>query len=218
MYKVDPIALIPKEKHQLLEQVYGKNWQAEVANKFQAIENQIHGNLHDRFGGLSASGNKDQYLAGLANLIPFGHKKMSANDFGELHKKVMEGGFAKGSKMLCSEFCATTIAASIVELDKQIKEDIRKSKVGKLTGVDLDKETIVKVPFGKHENLHKMHPDRLLKVLKSHNCVQPVVTTATKYVTDKAVKIGKALKEKTKTKKPPVKTDKGKKQSSSLSI
>ena len=87
----------------------------------------------------------------------------------------MTGEYAKqeNPKMLCSEFCATTIAVSLVELDKQIKEDISKKKVSKITGVDLEKP-IVKIPFGKHENLHKMHPDRLLKVLKSHNCVEAV--------------------------------------------
>ncbi len=198
MYKVDPVALIPKENHILLKQVYGENWKQEVANKFKMIENEIHTKAHDKFGNLSASSEKEQHLAGLANVIPFGHKQLKSNDFKELHNKVMSGGYAKekDSNMLCSEFCATTIVASIVELDKQIKEDLGKSKLGKQIGVDLTKD-IVQVPFGKHENLHKMHPDRLLKVLKDHNCVEPVITKASsQYIKEEALKIGKVIKQK----------------------
>jgi hypothetical protein len=195
MYKVDPIALIPKEQHQLLQQVYGDNWKSEIVNKFKTIENELHTNASDKFGHLSASEGREQYLAGLANIVPFGHKQLKANDFNELHNKVMTGEYAKqeNPKMLCSEFCATTIAVSLVELDKQIKEDISKKKVSKITGVDLEKP-IVKIPFGKHENLHKMHPDRLLKVLKSHNCVEAVTTKAADYIKEAAAKIAKSAK------------------------
>lgn len=41
---------------------------------------------------------------------------------------------------------------------------------------------LVKIPFGDHEDLHKMHPDRLLEELRKANCVQAVTTSTSKYV------------------------------------
>lgn len=115
---------------------------------------------------MGASSEKQQYLAGLANIIPFGHKKLNATDYKDMHEKIMGGEFAKqrDTSMLCSEFVATTIAVSVVELDKQIKEDMRKNKGLMQAGVDLNKD-VVQVPFSKHENLHKMYPDRLVSKL-----------------------------------------------------
>lgn len=198
MYKIDPIALISKENHLLLQQVYGADWQQEIVNKFKTVENEIHTNVYSKFGRLSASAETDQYFAGLANIIPFGHKQLKTNDFKEIHSKAMTGEYTKerSPKMLCSEFCASTIVTSLVELDKQIKEDMlrwEENKAIKLTGANL-KQDILKIPFGKHENLHKMHPDRLLQVLASHHCVEPVQTTSSKYIQEVAIKIAKDAK------------------------
>jgi hypothetical protein len=59
--------------------------------------------------------------------VPFGHKQVKANDFEEIHRKVMSNHYAseKNPTMLCSEFSAVTTIAALVELDKQIKKDIR---------------------------------------------------------------------------------------------
>ena len=171
MYQIDPVALIPKEHHQLLQQVYGENWQSEVAGKFKIIENESYINGATRFSGLVAGVRELENASGIASWIPFGHKKLTPNDFEELHQDIMtRGKYTQRSGILCSSFCAISIATTLVELDKQIQEDIRSSQVK--TG-QKHALNIVTIPFGKHEDLYKMHPERLLEVLKSYNCVTP---------------------------------------------
>ena len=118
MHKVDPVKLILEDRHAMLEQVYGKEWKQVVATKFKNIESELHNDARTKFGPIGASSEKQQYLAGLANVVPFGHKKLSATDYKDMHEKIMSGEFAKqrDTNMLCSEFVATTIAVSVVEL------------------------------------------------------------------------------------------------------
>ena len=82
---------------------------------------------------------------------------------------------------------------------------MRKHKGLKLAGVDFDKD-VVQVPFGKHENLHRMHPDRLVSELKKRGCVETVVTTSAKYFKPKGVKAAKAIGSKLKQSKANSKT------------
>ncbi len=177
MYQIDPIALISDKNRQLLGEKYGENWQEKILNKFKIIENDLHTQSHVNFSGLTARNASTGIKAGLADLVPFGHKKFKANDFEELHRKVVDGKGVNRQDMLCSAFTAITIATSMVELNKQIQQDTG------LTG------EVVKVPFGKHENLGKMHPDRLESVLRSFNCIKPVITKSADYIKEEAMKI-----------------------------
>lgn len=114
MYKIDPIALIPKDMHQVLEQTYGKSWKEQVTQKFKAVDTDLH---TKNFSNLAANSPTPQYFAGLADIIPFGHKKFAANDWKKLHNDMMEGKQKADESMLCSEFSAVMIAVSIVELN-----------------------------------------------------------------------------------------------------
>ena len=184
-YKIDLSALVPKEQHELMESTYGKSWKEIITTKYKLIENDIHGSkTQSRFGDLRAAsgGGITQVKAGLANLVPFGHKQVKENDFEEIHRKVMSNHYATHAHptMLCSEFSGVTTIAALVELNKQIKQDIgaKKDELGMVRSVP---ETVVKIPFGKHENLHKLHPSRLLKVLQEHGCVEKVKVKTDEY-------------------------------------
>lgn len=183
MYKIDPIALIPKEHHQLLEQLYETNWKLAVASKFKVIENELYINGYDNFRGQIAGVNELENASAMASFIPFGHKKLKPNDFEELHQDVMtRGKYNKKSGMLCSSFCAISIATSLVELDKQIKKDIISSKLEQ-DAKKINTLNIVTIPFGKHEDLYKIHPERLLVILKSYNCVEAIqLQTVGRYI------------------------------------
>lgn len=94
----------------------------------------------------------------------------------KLHSDMMAGGQKGDQSMLCSEFSAVMIAVSVVELNAQIKKDMATK------GIPTPKDDIVNIPFGKHEDLHKMHPDRLLEELRKAKCIQAATTSTTKYV------------------------------------
>ncbi len=192
MYKIDVISLIPEEHHRLLHQVYGEDWQAKIVAKFKTIENEIYTNGHTKFSGLQAGISTVEQVAGLASIIPFGHKQLTPNDFEELHNNVMAEKYTQETSMMCSQFCAIAIATCLVELNKQIKEDIKKSSLA--DNIKVNELNIVKIPFGKHDNLNTMHPDRLLEVLKSYNCIKPVQAKSTEYIKEASVEITKTAK------------------------
>ena len=169
-YQIQIDKLISKEQQTLLEKAFGENWKQEVNTMFKQVERDIHDGTIQNFSGLSASAETEQYKSGLASLLPFGlgHKQFKENDFKDIHKKVMEGHYKKNrTEMLCSEFVAHTTIAGLVELNKRLDTKLKEKDLPVPIGKD-----IVKIPIGKHENLHKMHPDRLLKVLKKANCIQ----------------------------------------------
>lgn len=116
--------------------------------------------IHTRsFTQLAANSMTPQYAAGAADVIPFGHKMLRTNDFEKIHKQLTgKETLGNNQSMLCSEFCAMTIAATIIELNAKIKE---KYSI----------ENAVEMPFGKHEDLHKMHPARLREVLSKKKCL-----------------------------------------------
>lgn len=193
MYRLDFGALIPKEEHSKMVQLYGENWKGVVEAKYKLIENEIHctETMSTRFGGLRADDTSAQRRAGLANLTPFGHKKARANDFEEIHRNVMENHYADkdNPRMLCSEFSGVATIAALVELDKQIKADMAKHP-------ELNTphpKSVVKIPIGKHEDLHKMHPGRLLDILLQSGCVKKVEVNTDKYFKE-AETIGQKVK------------------------
>lgn len=185
-YQIDVSTLIPKTAHKTMIDTYGKDWKKEISTKYKVIEDNIHGaEALKRFGNLYPEGQDAQIKAGKANLIPFGHKQVKANDFEEIHHKVMSNHYAhqKDPKMLCSEFSGVTVIAALVELEKQIKQDIGKKAP----------KTIVKIPIGKYEDLHKMHPGRLLDILKEKGCVTKAKVTTDEYFKE-ADTIGQKLR------------------------
>ncbi len=182
IYQIDVISLIDEKYHAILRSTYGEKWQSVIAIKFQNIERGMH--TH-KFDYITAGHKGVEFLSGLADVIPFGHKQISKNDFKEIHKKVTAN---KGKHVykLCSTFCAETIIASLVSLNQEIDKDITdSSKKSDYPYVDFDLkvDNVVKIPFGVHENLSVMHTDRMLKHLTQKGCIKKITTSVDKFIT-----------------------------------
>lgn len=171
IYQIDISTLIPVKQKSKLELAFGRNWQEVINGIYKDIEREIHDGTVRKFSSLSASPTSEQYKTGLASLMPFGlgHKQFSKNDFHKIHEQVFGTFYRQGHHhLLCSEFVAHTTIAALVELNNRLTTKLSEK------GIVAEPGEIVKIPIGKHENLHRMHPDRLLAVLKKTNCIRKV--------------------------------------------
>lgn len=166
IYRIDIGALIPSEQRSNLNKVFGAKWEHVISNMYANIERQIHDSTQEKFRSLSAGSKWEQYKSGLASLFfGLGHKKFQANDFDKIHDQVFSQFYQTGKHhMLCSEFVAHTTIAALVELNRKL-ETIMIARDPNFRG------PVIKIPFGKHEDLRRMYPDRLLKVLRDHHCL-----------------------------------------------
>lgn len=168
IYKIKIEALIPAEQKIKLQKAFGDKWLAVVNGMYGEIEREIHDNTVGRFSKLSASPESEQNKSGVVSLVPFGlgHKKFSSNDFNEIREQIFSQFYSTGQhNLLCSEFVAHTTIAALSELNRRLDLKLREKDIQ-------PGGQIIKIPFGKHEDLHRMHPDRLLHVLKKAGCVE----------------------------------------------
>ena len=176
IYQIDASVLIPDKQKSKLELAFGRDWQETVNGIYKDIEREIHDGTVRKISSLSASPESEQHKIGLASLIPFGlgHKQFSENDFNKIHEQVFGEFYKQGQhNLLCSEFVAHTTIAALVELNNRVSAKLADK------GIIPEQGPIVKIPVGKHENLHRMHPDRLLSALKKANCVKQVAINPT---------------------------------------
>ena len=100
-----------------------------------------------------------------------GHK----NDFRALSKE-MFNPTEENKKMICSEFGAVTIAASIDQLNRIVARDLQAAEL-----IDKEQE-IFKNPIPKNERIDKIHPGRLVHLLKKAGAVEVRNETVDQYV------------------------------------
>ena len=180
IYKIKIEALIPQEQQKSLRLALGENWQQTVNALYANIEREIHDNTVQRFSKVNTSVSWWRHIkTALYNCIPFGigYKKFSTNDFNKIHQQVFGEFYKKGDhRLMCSEFVAHTTIAALVKLDAHLKEVLeqynKKMEKQNKTQITIPTDRLVTIPFGEHEDLELMHPERLLQVLQEHHCVE----------------------------------------------
>ncbi len=130
-------------------------------------------------GNLFNSYNK-QNQAGIADFIPFGHKTTESNrkwaekalDNKEPLSEQLSPKDKKGNPkgIICSEFAAKMTVLSLVELEKQLVAKIQK----KDPAFKIKTGALIKIPFGEFEDLSKVHPTRLIKILQKAHAIEKV--------------------------------------------
>jgi hypothetical protein len=105
-----------------------------------------------------------------------GHTKLGhKNDFRKRSKE-MFNPTEENKKMICSEFGAMTIAASIDQLNRIVALDLQAEGL-----IDKEQE-IFKNPIPKNERIDKIHPGRLVHLLKKAGAVEVRNETVDQYV------------------------------------
>jgi hypothetical protein len=109
-----------------------------------------------------------QVIAGLADLLPFGHKTIKP--LPKWMDEVLESPEKlQSSPSLCSSFSAKMTAVCLYAMNEYLVAEIREKHPEIKDDVQ-----VLKLPFGKHEDLEKMHPTRLLKELQKRGAVKRV--------------------------------------------
>ncbi|MFN7038574.1 MAG: hypothetical protein ACK4OM_03285 [Alphaproteobacteria bacterium] len=171
IYNIKVEKIIDSGFSDLLKTKYGDTWKEEVNKIYREIEGRLHENTYQDFEKLSANDKNRQRKAGLADLIPGGHKSKKKKDFNEIYEKILTGYYKENeAKMICSEFAAKTTIAAFVALDKELKKEL---------GITDPNVHVIEMPFDKREKLSRMHPDRLIKVLQDKGCIEKQGPTPT---------------------------------------
>jgi hypothetical protein len=132
IWELDVSKLFNKNMQTTLESVYGKNWKKQVNQKYQQIERELHSNFEKRVQKIKNS-NARRMEAGLARypkltnfFLPMkieGHKRAFIRDFNKIHDKFFEGNSIDETQ-ICSEFVTKANIAALVELNRQLTQDI----------------------------------------------------------------------------------------------
>lgn len=105
-----------------------------------------------------------------------GHTKLGhKNDFRKISNE-MFNPTENNKKMICSEFGAVTIAASIDQLNRIVSQDLQAK------GLITSEQEIFKNPIPKNERINKIHPGRLVHLLKKAGAVEVRNETVDQYV------------------------------------
>ncbi len=168
IYKLKLSNLINSKGRIELEKKLGPNWEELVCEKYKRIERRLHDNAvtsFDRIKVPTASGFK---LRGILSKFKF-KTVLWKNDFENIRADMFDNhtysvlsGNVEHAEMLCSDFAAKTIIATIMQLNKE------------LGSPEAKKDRYIKVPFGKNEHLHTLTPDRMIKQLKKYNAIEKV--------------------------------------------
>lgn len=70
-------------------------------------------------------------------------------------------------EMICSEFAARCVVSTVEKLNKTIQRDLKNA------GFDSKKE-VIKNPIPKSERINKIHPERLVNILKKSGSVEKI--------------------------------------------
>ncbi len=168
-YQIKLDQLISTEDQKIIRRIFGANWKAEMNQIYKQAELNIHDKTVEKFSGLAARDESAQHKAGLADFFFRGHKQKAKVDFNEIHQNFINGKYKdERAQMLCSEFVALSCISSLKEVERIIRSEAKKRNI------HLDPQPIVKIPFDPYEDFSKMHPDRLLRVLQDHHCIEKV--------------------------------------------
>ncbi len=181
-FRVLPDNLIsPKFRKQLLESLGITD--GELRNHLQSMYKNITQDLHkiENFQNktLENETNK-QKMAGVADFIPFGHKGLKSNRKWaekalENKKDIAEHLVGKDKKgnsknIICSEFTAKMTLLALVELEQQLVTKIQE----KTPDFKIKTGELIKIPFNEFEDLSKVHPARLIKILQKANAIEKI--------------------------------------------
>lgn len=175
IYEFDISKLIDQSDQRAVEGLYGKKWRNTINKEFKDIVDSF---LCDekRFSNFRSHSVLKELFGFLASWIPFFNLRITENDFGKIHQRMTStfhtNNMASKDKLLCSEFTAMAIIAAIKELNSKIQST--RSESYSESDVLLSQSEIIKMPFGRHENLSRMLPDRLLEILQKSKCITKI--------------------------------------------
>ncbi len=176
-FRVDPIKLVSPDMLALLKEHYGnKNYQAEIRKLFKDNVQQLLVKSQERFEDVM--NDKDaRFQAGWADYGFYGgHKESEIPDRSNVHGEMFgKDGYKIKDKMICSEFVAKSVVASIYETNAQLKQILLDGK--KVSPEELQGKNILRVPM-ERERLERVHPERLIKLLQAENCLDSVPKSA----------------------------------------
>jgi hypothetical protein len=154
IYRLDIKKIITPE----LSALIGEKGGDQLVDQYQSIVSRIYVENKDRL--FDISNDKDErFKAGLANFGLYGgHVAKQPKNFKKYHDMFFKNQPFK-RKMICSEFVAKSILAAIQELEIKLKEDLDKK------GIKTDGISLLKLPIAMTEDIKRIHPDRLIKVL-----------------------------------------------------
>lgn len=167
LYKINIIPLINADVVDKLKNKYVNDYEGQLNNLYRDIEFDLHKDAKASFSTSVLRHDIEYLTTWIAELIGYlGHNKLSSEGLDAVHKDIMNGAKEK-NKMLCSEFAARTTVAAFIELNNRLKADL---------GIE---EDVIKMPFNEKERFSKVHPDRLLKILKDAGCLEEIERTET---------------------------------------
>ena len=170
VFRVDPIKLMSEEMQKKLDEYYkeqGLDYKEEVRKLFEQNVQSLHADNQERFQDIK-NDKTARFRAGLADFGLYeGHTKRDANDFSQVHEEMYGAGAGEKltirNKMICSEFVARSLVAALHETNENLKEKL---------GVE-GSASVIKIPL-ERENLHRVHPERLIKLLHDQGCLERV--------------------------------------------
>lgn len=171
MYKFDITALIDESK--IPEGCDKDEWKDNISKTFKNVTDKFYTSDCTPFPHVRSQSKILEFLGFLASILPFGYRKIwGKNDFADIHQKMSTTYYdgTDSATMLCSEFTAKCLIASIVELNKLINTTL--NNLNSVNEVDVNNMIwYVKVPFSEKEALDRMLPDRMHKVLNDKGCL-----------------------------------------------
>ena len=174
VFRIDPTKLANKNFTPQLEQAYGPEWQKHIQKTYDTLADDLHSNVKPITNDQGRLKKIIQWFSPKA--IVQGHTKLGQeNDFRQISNEMLNPT-EKNKKMICSEFGAVTIASSIDQLNLQVSKDLQ------ARGLVTAEQEIFKNPIPKNERLEKIHPGRLVELLKNAGAVEVRNETVDQYV------------------------------------
>jgi hypothetical protein len=169
-----PEKLLKQESKQVVRQILNLT-EPQLTDKIRGMYKNIANtfNKHETLKNLTGPNPNKIRSSFFSSLFSRGHRVRAAvrdwaikDSDGNLGKKIGDG------KILCSEYTAKITALSIIELEKQLIEDIQKTN----PQFSVPKGGLFHMPFPEYENLDIMLPQRLAKILKQSGAVEVAPT------------------------------------------
>lgn len=174
VFRIDPTKLANKNFTPKLEQAYGPDWQKHIQKTYETLADDLHSNPKPIENDQGRLKKIIQWFSPKA--LVQGHTKLGQeNDFRKISNEMLNPT-EKNKKMICSEFGAVTIASTVDQLNLQVSKDLQAK--GLITTV----QEIFKNPIPKNERLEKIHPGRLVELLKNSGAVEVRNETVDQYV------------------------------------
>ena len=172
--RIDPSKLANKNFTPKLAQAYGPEWQKHIQKTYETLADDLHSNIKPITNDQGRLKKIVQWFSPKA--IVQGHTKLGQeNDFRKISNEMLNPT-EKNKQMLCSEFGAVTIASTVDQLNLQVSKDLQTK------GLITSEQEIFKNPIPRNERLEKIHPGRLVELLKNAGAVEVRNETVDQYV------------------------------------